>query len=268
MASDIMASMKTAASGRLQLAAMIVVATLLMTSGVARANCADLAVQGEGVVAAIDDGRSLRLQDGREVRLAGIELDTAQRADAASLLTSLARGRSVTLRGADDMPDRYGRQPAYAFIEPGAPLQVQLLDAGHALVGGGIAQPDCRAQLLAAEAGARAARRGFWADPAALKNAGNSGDIVSRVGRFTVIEGRVVSVRETGGTIYLNFGRRWTKDFAVTISRRILGSFEAAGIVPKSLENKRIRVRGWVERRSGPQLGVREVGQIEVLGAE
>ena len=64
----------------------------------------------------------------------------------------------------------------------------------------------------------------------------------------------VLSVREAGATTYLNFGRNWTRGFAVTISRRIVGSFEAAGIALKSLKGKRIRVRGWVEERTGATL--------------
>jgi hypothetical protein len=86
------------------------------------------------------------------------------------------------------------------------------------------------------------------------------------IGRFTVVEGKVLSVRQAGATTYLNFGRNWTRDFAVTISRRMLGAFEAAGIVLKSLENRRIRVRGWVEARGGPRIEVLRVGQIELLG--
>ena len=46
----------------------------------------------------------------------------------------------------------------------------------------------------------------------------------------------------------------------------MLPAFEAAGIVLKSLENRRIRVRGWVESRTGPRIEALHVGQIEVLG--
>ncbi|MFC0240374.1 thermonuclease family protein [Rhodopseudomonas telluris] len=245
-----------------------IVAALLMAGCDAQAACADLPAQGEGTVAAVADARTLRFDDGREIRLAGVEVDAADRGEAVAALSARARGQHVTLRGADDAPDRYGRQPAFVFVDGEAvSLQVALLAAGHVLVGLGIPQPDCRAELLAAEASARDSKRGLWSSGAALKNAENVEDVLSRVGRFSVIEGRILSVREAGGTIFLNFGRRWTRDFAVTISRRILGPFEAAGIAPKSLENKRIRVRGWVERRSGPQIAVRDVGQIEVPGA-
>jgi hypothetical protein len=86
------------------------------------------------------------------------------------------------------------------------------------------------------------------------------------IGRFTVVEGKVLSVRQSGATTYLNFGRNWTRGFAVTISRRMMAAFAAAGLVPKSLENRRIRVRGWVEARQGPRIEVLRVGQIEMLG--
>ena len=100
----------------------------------------------------------------------------------------------------------------------------------------------------------------------AIKNAESPDDILAGIGRFVVVEGKVLSVRQAGATTYLNFGRNWTRGFAVTISRRMLPAVEAAGIVPKSLENRRIRVRGWVEGSTGPRIDVHRVGQIELLG--
>jgi hypothetical protein len=46
----------------------------------------------------------------------------------------------------------------------------------------------------------------------------------------------------------------------------MLPAFETAGIVLKSLENRRIRIRGWVEARGGPRIEVLHVGQIEMVG--
>ena len=129
-----------------------------------------------------------------------------------------------------------------------------------------MANKDCAAELAAVEAEARHAKRGTWADPAAIKNAESPGDILAGIGRFTVVEGKVLSVRQAGATTYLNFGRNWTRGFAVTISRRMVAAFEAAGLSPKSLENRRIRVRGYVEARGGPRIEVLRVGQIELLG--
>jgi hypothetical protein len=81
-----------------------------------------------------------------------------------------------------------------------------------------------------------------------------------------LVEGKVLSVRQAGAMTYLNFGRNWTRDFAVTIPKRMIGAFETAGVLLKSLENQRIRVRGWVEARGGPRIEVLRVGQIERLG--
>src|SRR5450432_2996745 len=125
--------------------------------------------QGEGRVAAVIDARSFRLQDGREIRLAGIEpIATAKDARAAALAAIIA-GHDVTLSGEDDTPDRYGRQLAFAFLDDaGPPVQSLLLAQGEALVSGTVTDKDCAAVLVAAEAAARQARRGIWADPAAI----------------------------------------------------------------------------------------------------
>jgi hypothetical protein len=81
-----------------------------------------------------------------------------------------------------------------------------------------------------------------------------------------VVEGRVLSVRQAGATTYLNFGRNWTRDFAATIPKRIIPAFENASLGPKSLENRKIRVRGIVSSRGGPRIELLRVGQVEVLG--
>jgi endonuclease YncB( thermonuclease family) len=225
--------------------------------------------QGEGRVAAVIDARTFRLQDGREVRLAGIEPVAAEKENAnpTSTLAAMVMGHDVTLRGEDDTPDRYGRQPAFVFLD-GSEMSVQglLLAQGEALVSATEPNKDCASVLTAAEAAARDAKRGTWADPAAIKNAESPGDILAGIGRFAVVEGKVLSVRLAGATTYLNFGRSWTQGFAVTISRRVTAGLEAAGIFVKSLENRRIRVRGWVEARGGPRIEVLRAGQIELLG--
>ena len=78
-----------------------------------------------------------------------------------------------------------------------------------------------------------------------------------------MVEGKVLSVRESGATIYLNFGRRWAQDFTVTILKRNRREFAAAGIDPGRLEGQSIRVRGWIEQRSGPVIEAVVPEQIE-----
>jgi endonuclease YncB( thermonuclease family) len=240
------------------------------------AGCA-FETQGEGRVAAVIDARTFRLQDGREIRLAGIEpvyseqpkseKPKAEPADRTSALAAIVSGHEVTLAGEDDTPDRYGRQPAFVYLDHSDTLvQSLLLAQGDALVSASVTGTECAAVLAAAETAGRQARRGTWADPSAIKNAESPDDILAGIGRFMVVEGKVLSVRQAGATTYLNFGRNWTRGFAVTISRRMIAAFEAARIVPKSLENRKIRVRGWIEARGGPRIEALRVGQIELLG--
>jgi endonuclease YncB( thermonuclease family) len=239
--------------------------SIAFVSSGAHAGSCNFEAQGEGRVAAVIDARSFRLDDGREIKLAGIEVPDKTKAVAA--LSALLIGRDVTLRGGDDTPDRYGRQPAFVFLAGSeTPVQSELLSRGEALVAADVADKDCASALAAAEAEARGAKKGTWADPTAIKNAESPGDILAGIGRFTVVEGKVLSVRQAGATTYLNFGRNWTQDFAVTISRRMMPAFEAAGLAPKSLENRRICVRGFIEARGGPRIEVLRVGQIEMLG--
>ncbi len=205
------------------------------------------------------------------MRLAGIEAAFSDRPAPlqTQALAALLAGREVRLSEEDDTPDRYGRELAFVFLLPDEILvQRELLAQGETIASADVADKDCAAALTAAEGTAREAKRGVWADPAAIKNTESPGGILAGVGRFMLVEGKVLSVRQAGATTYLNFGRSWTRDFAVTIPRPALGPLAAAGLVPKSLENKRIRVRGFVEARSGPRIEVLRAGQIELLGGE
>jgi endonuclease YncB( thermonuclease family) len=241
--------------------------SVVVAAGPAIAEGCAFEPQGEGRVAAIIDGRSFRLEDGREVVLAGIEAPGRETSKNISALAAVVAGREVTLSGLDDTPDRYGRQPAFVFLGPSQPpVQAQLLAQGAALASGSLTDKECASVLAAAEASGREAKLGVWADPSAIKNPESPGDILAGIGRFMVVEGKVLSVRQAGATTYLNFGRNWTRDFAVTIPKRVLPAFEAAGTGLKSLENRRIRVRGWVETRGGPRIEALHAGQIEILG--
>jgi len=260
--------MKSNGLERLTKSALAFVAVVTAAGPASAASCA-FEPQGEGRVSAVIDAHSFHLEDGRDVRLAGIvpvfpEKPGAGRTQA---LTAILAGRDVRLDGEDDAPDRYGRQVAFVWRLPDETLvQRELLAQGEAIAAADVSDKDCAATLLAAEAAAREAKRGIWADPAAIKNTESPGDILTGIGRFALVEGKVLSVRQAGATTYLNFGRNWTRDFAVTIPRRALANLAATGLVLKSLENKRIRVRGFVEARTGPRIEVLRAGQIELLG--
>jgi hypothetical protein len=62
----------------------------------------------------------------------------------------------------------------------------------------------------------------------------------------------------------LNFAAPWWSGFSVAIARRRERAFTAAGIVPRQLQGKRIRVRGVVEMRRGPLIEAIRPAQIEL----
>jgi hypothetical protein len=141
-----------------------------------------------------------------------------------------------------------------------------MLEEGHARVSAHIGDKACADGLLNAEKAARAAGRGLWADPNfAPLSAENLARLEAFRGQFALVEGKVLSVRESGATIYVNFGRRWTRDFTVIILKRVSRAFTAAGVEPKQLEGHHIRVRGWIERRGGPVISAEAPEQIEIL---
>lgn len=226
-------------------------------------------------VAAVTDDATLLLEDGRGLRLAGIEsaappmgAEPGQSwplAEAArQALAELAVGQSLSVRG-EARTDRHGRVLAQVVRGDGLWLQGELLARGLARVH---TRPDARAlarEMLAAEAVARDAGRGIWrtrtyavrpADPDALRRDRDS---------FQIVEGRVLRVSKAGGDAYLDFGEDWRTDVTVHIGRAALREFVAAGIDPLSYEGRVVRVRGWVGLRAGPLIEATHPEQIERL---
>ncbi len=233
---------------------------------------------GTGKVRAVTDGRSFTLEDGREIRLAGIEvplppgpgdLGSGAKAGLAAraALESIIAGQDVELRQ-NDVADRYGRMPALVYVtQGGSPESVahELLAKGFARVSAHVGERPCADELLARERAARQAKLGLWSEPYYVIVAAESGaELVAERGHFMLAEGKVWSVRESGGTIYVNFGRQWSQALTVTIPKRSERMFAAAGIEPKRLENRRVRVRGWVEERNGPRIEATRPEQIEI----
>jgi endonuclease YncB( thermonuclease family) len=223
---------------------------------------------GESRVAAIEDTRTLRLADGRTIRLAAIEWGVS--ADAArAALSDLALGRQITLKSVSlkgtGTADRYGRIHAFPFVSGSeTPIQYALLDRGLAVTGTRIGDAACRKSLLAREQAARAARLGIWGSgDYRLHQADDPAAILKDLGRFAIVQGRVLSVRESGNTVYVNFGRRWSEDFTVTIAKRTEAAFISAGVPPKSLAGRTVRVRGVIEERAGPWIEAAAADQFD-----
>lgn len=233
-------------------------------------------------VISVSHSHVLTLENGEQLRLADIEIPSLRAASAASgadaeaqaFLREKVVGRTVRMRPVDPPLDRYGRLRAYLFVDgtSGAQglepsVQQGMVLRGLARVAARVAGGPCAAGLKDSEREARKARAGLWVDPEyAVLRSDDSAGLRRFRGRFVVVRGRVLSVRESGATVYINFGRRWSEDFTVSTPRRNLPLLAAGGVDPKRMERRVVMVRGWLEERGGPWIELTRPEQIEVVG--
>lgn len=234
--------------------------------------------RGETVrVASVVKGDSVLLEDGRQVRLVGVQapvmsLGRARVADwplaeeSRATLIDLVDGRPVVLAYGESRIDRHDRVLAHLIrAEDGLWVQGAQLAAGMARVYSFADNRLAVAEMLAVEDAARRAGRGLWAHPFyAVRDAEALARSRERDG-FLLVEGTVLSAEQVRGRAFLNFGQDWRQDFAVTIAPSDMRLFREAGIDPLALSGARVRVRGWVRDFRGPRIDVTHPEQIEVL---
>jgi len=239
-----------------------------------------LDIEGPFRVLSVIDGDTAVLETGREVRFVGIQAPKlplgrtdfetwplAEEAKAA--VQSLLRGRRVFLGYGGRREDRHGRLLAHLFIEEeGHPwVQARLLSQGLARVYGFADNRALLGEMLAFERGARAAGRGIWVEP--FYRLLDAQELEARprdfIGRFEIVEGRILGVALVRGRTYLNFGPDWKRDFTATIDAAAGRLFEADGLDVEAFEGRRVRVRGWLNSLNGPMVKVTHPEQIEVL---
>lgn len=230
--------------------------------------CLEGASEAHAVAAA--DARSLTLRDGRILRVAGIEPFDLLRPDLADAEAALQRrlaefalGQPLSIQLATDAPDRYGRHPAL-IAAGGALIQEALAREGLAIAFAGGDPLPCFRRILAAEADARDAGRGFW--PGAPLPGADPYALAAQIGHFTIFEGTVLSVGNRSTRTYLNFGQRWSEDVTVEIAagdRKAFGGEDGLA----ALAGETVRVRGFLEDKAGPMMALTSAMQLERLGA-
>ncbi len=225
-------------------------------------------------VVEVVDGDTLFLDDGRQVRLVGLQapkLPLGRRGfvawplagESKRLLEELALGKTVRREFGGRRVDRHDRDLAHLIRADGLWIQGAMLEAGMARV---YSFPDNRAridQLLTAERAARAAGIGIWSHP--FYRLGTPLSVVEEIGSFQIVEGRIVEANIVRGRAYLNFGDDWRSDFTVSVSPQSRRSFNKDGIDLEVLGNRRVRVRGWIKDYNGPLIEATHPEQIELL---
>ncbi len=233
-----------------------------------------LVPDGAGVVSEIVDGDTVRLEDGTEIRLVGLQApklalgrrdfrDWPLAGEARDGLAGLVLGRRVTLAYGGRRIDRHGRALAHLIRDDGLWVQGAMLERGLARVYSFEDNRTGVAEMLAAERRARAAGRGIWEHPFyAIRSVADTDDLLDS---FQIVEGPVIDAAEVRRRVYLNFGPDWRDDFTVSIAPDHVRAFRAAGLEPLEFGGRHIRVRGWLYRRNGPMIDATHPEQIELL---
>ncbi|MGA0596762.1 thermonuclease family protein [Enterovirga sp. CN4-39] len=219
------------------------------------------------IVADVTPDGDVRLAAGRVARIADIRLAESSEAlrRARAWLETLG-GEAVMLRELGP-PDRWGRVPVHLELGRARPVDVAelLVSEGLAVVDPGQRDLLCRPELLQVEARARRSRSGLWREAGWPIAALAVDQLAAAEGRFAIIEGRIVSVGERRERTYLNFGRDWSRDFNVTITRRRWNDLKARGITAATLTGRYVRVRGIVEKRRSPTLDLTVADMLEMV---
>lgn len=235
-----------------------------------------------GKVASVNERLELTLTDRIQLKIAGIEpphptpenseLDILSRDRLAQWLV----GQDIAYQPVGPGLDRWGRLPAFVFAprqdigerqdDPLLPVGDALLDAGLARYEPGPAAHACKAYLLAAEAAARGAALGLWADPYyAVIAATDHPSFAEKFGTAMIVEGRVTAIADRRPRIMLYFGPRPGWDFSVAVFQQSGKAFEESYTSIAAFNGRNVRVRGLLDGRFGPQIEISDPDEIEVI---
>ena len=196
----------------------------------------------------IYDGDTVQLEDGRKIRLLGIntpEIDhrgkpTEAGGEAAKTwLINKLQNTKVRLEIGTEKTDKYGRTLAHLFTETKEHINVSLVKAGLATLS--IYPPNLQyvAELQAAENDAQKNKRGLWNRPEYAPIAVNQLSDAGHAG-WTRLVGKVTAVHISERFVYLSFSNR----FEARIDKDWLSLFPDVN----SYVDKTVEVRGWLNR--------------------
>lgn len=215
---------------------------------------ADCLVAGElenAIVERVYDGDTLKLKDGRHVRVVGVntpEVDHGKKKDGqplgeesrAATEAFLAKDKAIKLGYDDERVDHYGRTLAHVYDAKGNSLAAHLLRMGLGFqisIPPNLGASDC---LQTAEMEAKKKRTGVWRNDY-WKAIPSSSLTVDDTG-FKRIQGVVVNVRKAK-SIWLEL----EGNLAIKITPSNLQRFSVEDWA--SWQGKRIEARGWIVLR-------------------
>jgi micrococcal nuclease len=235
---------------------------------------------GTATVAAVVDGDTLALTDGRVLRLAGIEAPKAflarPGADVAALAEAsreelerlVGEGARIELGLGAEQLDRHGRVLAEVRLGNGSSLQETLVAGGFARARPFAGNASCLGPLLLLEQEARRRKFGLWRSAEFGVIRADDPSLIERKGLYVLVEGRVLSVGRGNRLDFLNFGRNWRRDFTVMVGAPVSARMAENGLAISTLSGRRVIVRGVVEDSGGPAMRLSDPSEIEILDDE
>ncbi len=214
------------------------------------------------------DGDTIRLTDGRKVRLIAVNTpEMARKEQPAQALAKEAtqsleqmfqRHRRVYLKYGADRKDRYKRVLAHVFTAQGKNVAAELIRQGLGyaiLVPPNDWQHECYFKL---EQQAQKNNKGIWlhSDYRVRQTA----DLTREMTGFQLVEGRISKIGHGKKWLWLDMAPL----FSVKVERRNLKYFTNQPI--ESLTGKSIRLRGWVAYYNGKlRMSLRHPAMMEIL---
>ncbi|WP_156160428.1 MULTISPECIES: thermonuclease family protein [unclassified Pseudomonas] len=200
-------------------------------------------------VARVVDGDTLKLADGRSVRLIGVnapELAHHGRSEEAFAVTAqrrlqqlvAANDGEVGLVAGQQGKDKYGRTLAHAFDGQGNNLESRLLAEGLGYLVAIAPNTDLTVCQQAAEREARRARLGLW-----KKSPVQTAQQLQDSG-FAVVQGRVEQVQRNRGGLWVELDG----PLVLRIQPRLVRQFDDATL--RDLKGRQVEARGWVIDRA------------------
>lgn len=231
-------------------------------------NCTTSFYDARVELAAVHDGDTLRLKDGRKLRIIGINTPELERKnkpadplahEARNALQQLLQGKSeIKLRYGKEKYDRYNRLLAHPFLSDGTNITEQLLKKGMGfslVVPPNNWQSDCYKK---AEDHARQNKLGIWKHP--HYQPVDAQLVTKKFKGYYRVKGKVQRVGESRYSYWLNL----SKGFAVRIKKQDAKYF--GPLVIKNLENKTVIARGWIYNRNNEmRMQVRHSSALEVV---
>ena len=227
---------------------------------------------GEVELLAIRDGERLLLIAGEPLRFAAIRapyppigqqpgrwppvqvLSRRIEALAAEGLIVYPTGRS----------DRYGSRLANLWsLKEKAWLAEVLAGEGLAIVAPEVLFDPAYAAVAAAERAARDKDLGIWSSPAHRVLCAD--DAYDGIDQLRVVRGRIRQADVVSGSLYLNFGADWRRDFTLRLKAGRGDRRTEQLLLARDLRGRPIEVRGWIFYRGGPMIDLDNLGQISLL---